>query len=130
MGKMIPRAITCLLILTVSTLSHAGGSQDGFDTLAYLQFRVGESMAPRCTERFPEYETQFKHTLATFSSTYHKRIERGRSLALRAAEQGKGNLDADIERRANESKQTFPQMSDADVQGRCESILEELQIKE
>lgn len=129
MKKMILRVLTCLLVLTVSTLSHAGGSQDSFDTLAYLQFRVGKAMAARCTERLPEYETQFNGALTMWSHTYHEHIERGRSLAQRADERGNGNLDVEIDRRVEKSKQAFAQMSGGEVRSRCESMLAELRVK-
>lgn len=35
--------------------AFATESEQRFDDLAYLEFRVGEIMAPRCSERFPEY---------------------------------------------------------------------------
>ncbi len=129
MKKTILGGLTCLLFTTVSIASFAGGSQDAFDTLAYLQFRVGESMAPRCAERLPEYEVRFKRALSAWSMAYHKRIERGRGLAWRAAEQGKGDLEAEINRRGKDSKRAFAQMNEAEVRSRCEAILEELGIR-
>lgn len=109
--------------------SFATESEVGFDTLAYLQFRVGEAIAPRCTERLPEYQERFNRALRVWSSTYRDRIDRGQRRAQSAAAQGKGSLDAEINRRAQDSRQEYAQMNESDVRLRCEAILNELRIE-
>jgi len=100
-----------------------------FDDLAYLEFHVGEVMASRCSERFPEYWARFDRALTTWSSTYRDRINRSRRLSQKAAEQGKANLEADIAQRAQASQQAFQKMEEPEVRSRCEAILNELRIE-
>jgi len=66
--------------------AFATESEQRFDNLAYLEFRVGEVMASRCNERFPEYRARFDRALTTWSSTYGDRINRSRHLSQKAAE--------------------------------------------
>ena len=113
----------------LSLPAFATESEQRFDDLAYLEFRVGEVMASRCSERFPEYRERFNRALTTWSSTYGDRINRSRRLSQKAAEQGKANLEADIAQCAQASQQAFQKMEESEVRSRCDAILHELRIE-
>jgi hypothetical protein len=123
------RILALLLVLILPAPAGAAGRDDRFAVLAYLMFRVGNTLAVRCADRLPEYRPRFDTALAAWSSRHQDRIERGRQLARAAAMDGEPDLDADLERRERAAAVEWPRMPEAEVRARCEAILHELRVE-